>query len=172
MESVASHGGLWDKASTYTEEVARIPLAVRWPAQFTGRCSSDRLVSNMDVTATMLAAAGISVPTAMDSRSLLPLCQGNPIAHWPDELICEHNGHGEDILQRIIFYGRFKYVAALYDGDELYDLAADPYELHNLVDVPEYRDVKADLRQRIITHIEGTHDRRASRLAYALRLGF
>jgi arylsulfatase A-like enzyme len=171
-DAVASHGGLWDKASTYTEQVARIPLAVRWPARFAGGHSSDRLVSNMDVAATMLAAAGISVPTTMDGRSLLPLCQGHAAAHWPDELICEHNGHGEDILQRIVFHDRFKYVAALYDGDELYDLAADPYELHNLVDVPENKEVKADLRQRIIAHVDRTNDKRALRLAYALRLGF
>lgn len=171
-DAVASHGGLWDKASTFTEEVARVPLAVRWPAEFAGGYSVDRLVSNMDVTATMLEAAGVPVPAAMDSRSLLPLCQGNMDADWPDELICEHNGHGEDILQRIVMHDRFKYAAALYDGDELYDLTKDPYELHNLVDVPEYREVKADLRQRIIAHIERTDDKRASRLAYSLKQGF
>jgi arylsulfatase A-like enzyme len=172
-DALASHGGLWDKASTFTEEVARIPLAVRWPVRFAGERSSDRLVSNMDVTATMLAAAGVAVPTTMDSRSLLPLCEGNVDADWADELICEHNGHGgEDILQRIVIYDRFKYVAALYDGDELYDLAEDPYELHNLSDVPEYRETRTDLRRRIVAHIEGTNDNRASRLAYSLKLGF
>ena len=119
----------------------------------------DQPVSNMDVTATMLEAAGVSVPAAMDSRSLLPLCDGNMDAGRPDELICEHNGHGgEDILQRMIIYDRFKYVAALYDGDELYDLTEDPCELHNLIDVPEYREVRADLRQRIVAHIERTND--------------
>lgn len=172
-DAVASHGGLWDKASTFTEEVARVPLAVRWPARFAGGRSVDQLVSNMDVTATMLGAAGVATPASMDSRSLLPLCESNSDADWPDELICEHNGHGgEDILQRIIMHDRFKYVAALYDGDELYDLTEDPYELHNLIDVPEYREVKVDLRQRIIAHIERTNDTWASRLAYSLKQGF
>jgi arylsulfatase A-like enzyme len=170
-DALASHGGLWDKASTFTEEVARIPMAARWPARFAGGRSTEQLVSNMDVTATMLVAAGEPVPTTMDSRSLLPLCEGDAGA-WTDQLICEHNGHGEDILQRIILHDRFKYVAALYDGDELYDLAEDPYERHNLVDVPEVRAIKADLRRRIVAHIEGTNDQRASRLAYALKLGF
>lgn len=172
-DSVASHGGLWGKASTFTEEVARIPLAIRWPARFAGDHSTDQLVSNMDVTATMLEAAGVSVPEAMDSRSLLPLCESNMDADWPDELICEHNGHGgETILQRIIMHDRFKYVAALYDGDELYDLAEDPYELHNLTDRTEYQEIKSDLRQRIIAHIERARDIRASRLAYSLKQGF
>ena len=171
-DAVASHGGLWDKASTFTEEVARVPLAVRWPGRLAGGRSVDRLVSNMDVTATMLQAGGAGVPSAMDSRSLLPLCEGGVDDARPDEVICEHNGHGEEILQRIVIHDRFKYVAALYDGDELYDLAEDPYELRNLVDAADCRDVKADLRRRIIEHIERTHDARASRLAYSLKQGF
>ena len=171
-DAVASHGGLWDKASTFTEEVARVPLAIRWPAGFAGGRATKQLVSNMDVAATMLEAAGALVPRALDSRSLLRLCEGNADADWPEELICEHNGHGEDILQRIVMHDRFKYVAALYDGDELYDLTEDPHELCNLVDVPEYREAKTDLRQRIIAHIEGTGDQVASRLAYSLREGF
>ncbi|MEE8398961.1 MAG: sulfatase-like hydrolase/transferase [Desulfobacterales bacterium] len=171
-DAVASHGGLWDKASTFTEEVARVPLAVRWPSSFTGDTARNQLVSNMDVTATMLDAAGIPVPEGMDSRSLLPLCGRDSDPDWPDELICEHNGHGERILQRIVMHDRFKYVAALYDGDELYDLREDPYELNNLVDDPEWREVKADLRQRIIEHIDRTGDKRAWQLAYSLREGF
>jgi len=126
----------------------------------------------MDVAATMLEAAGALVLETLDSRSLLRLCQGDADADWPDELICEHNGHAEHILQRIVIHDRFKYVAALYDRDELYDLAEDPYELCNLVDVPEYGEAKADLRQRIIAHIERTDDRRASRQAFSLREGF
>jgi arylsulfatase A-like enzyme len=168
-DAVACHGGLWDKASTYIEEVARVPMAVRWPSAF-GESRRADLVSNMDVTATMLEAAGAVVPEYMDSRSLLPLCRGE--GKRPDTLICEHNGHGEDILQRIVITDRYKYVAALYDGDELYDLEKDPYETHNLTDSASHRDIKEDLRGRIIEHIERTHDRRARYLAHALRNGF
>jgi len=171
-DAVASHGGLWDKASTFTEEAARIPLAMRWPSKFPKGTSSPHLVSNMDVTATILEATGVPVPASMDSRSLLPLCEGGSDTEWRHALICEHNGHGEDILQRIAIHDRFKYVAALYDGDELYDLAEDPYELHNLIDDPEYQEAKADLRQRIIQHVHRRRDSRAARLAYALEQGF
>jgi arylsulfatase A-like enzyme len=170
-DAVASHGGLWDKASTFTEEVARIPLAVRWPARYDGARRVDELVSNMDVTATMLEAAGMGRHEAMASRSLLPLC-GTGDVSWPDHLVCEHNGHGEDILQRIILCDHFKYVAALQDGDELYDLDQDPFETHNVVNAPSYQDVRQDLRRRIVDHIEKTGDRVARRLAYALKQGF
>jgi len=127
-------------------------------------------VSNMDVTATMLAAAGASAGEPMDSRSLLPLAEGD--GDWPDQLIVEHNGHGEDILQRMVVTDRYKYVAALYDDDEMYDLVEDPFEMRNLIDSPDHRDMRQNLRQRIITHIDQTQDPRAGRLAYALHQGF
>jgi arylsulfatase A-like enzyme len=171
-DAVASHGGLWDKASTYTEEVARVPMAVRWPAAFGGERRVGELVSNMDVTATMLAAAGVAVPEDMSSRSVLPLCSAGGDCDWPDVLICEHNGHCEEILQRIAIRGQYKYVAALFDGDELYDLEQDPYEMHNLIDSASHKDVKEGLRSRIIEHIETTSDRRARHLAYSLKKGF
>jgi arylsulfatase A-like enzyme len=169
-DAIASHGGLWDKASTYIEEVARIPLVVRWPAGFAGGRVTNRLVSNLDVTATMLAAAGIAVPPTLHSRNLLPLCQDPAGAGWPDHVVCEHNGHGEDILQRIVVTDRYKYVAALYDKDELYDLEVDPYELRNLVDEPDYADVGRELRTRLIEHMERVRDPVGRLLLYSLKL--
>ena len=44
---------------------------------------------------------------------------------WPDHLVCEHHGHGARITQCILIYGHSKYVAALFEGDELYDLQED-----------------------------------------------
>ena len=170
-DAVASHGGLWDKASTYIEEVARVPLAIRWPARIPAGQGCDRLVSNMDVTATMLHAACGAVPSGMHSRSLLPLCQDPQGATWPDCLIAQHHGHGEDIVQRIIISGRLKYVAALYDMDELYDLETDPHETRNLIDDPDYAETRLELRHRLIEHLEQTSDQPASLLLYALNVG-
>ena len=154
-DAVASHGGLWDKAATYPEEVGRVPMAIRWPRGFSGGVRTDKLVSNMDVTATMLEAAGIEVPPAMHSRNLLPLCKDPEETQWPSDVIAVHHGHaGDNVVQRILVTDRYKYVAALYDGDELYDLKSDPYEMNNLIDSTAHRDVKDAMRHRIIEHLE------------------
>jgi len=171
-DAVASHGGVWDKASTFTEEVARIPMAIRWPGELPAGARSGRLVSNMDATATMLDAAGASVPAEMHSRSLLPLCRDGDGADWPDQVVCEHNGHGDDILQRIVVTDRYKYVAALFDGDELYDLKEDPHEMNNLIHSSDHAGVCQEMRARLIEHIQRTDDRLAQRrLLYALKRG-
>jgi arylsulfatase A-like enzyme len=172
-DAVASHGGVWDKASTFTEEVARVPLAIRWPARFHERKTANQLVCNMDVTATILESAGVTISEGLDSRSLLPLCENGPDVAWPDQLICEHNGHWDEyIVQRIIVHDRYKYIAALFGGDELYDLQKDPYELDNLVHSSVHREVREELARRIVEHIEQRNDQIAKRLAHALTHGF
>ena len=171
-DAVASHGGMWDKASTFIEEVARVPMAMRWPAGMGSRLQTDRLVSNLDVTATMLDAAGVAVPDVMHSRSLLPLCREPDRSDWSDHLICQHHGHGIEMTQRICISGQYKYVAALFDGDELYDLEDDPFETHNLIDSPEHQGPRKRLRAYIIEHIEETADPLARHLVHALELGW
>lgn len=171
-DAIASHGGVWDKACTFAEEVGRIPMAVRWPDRFEGGKTTDNLVSNMDITATMLEAAGVEAPASMHSRSMLPVCMDPDGAHWPRHLVCEHYGHIVDrIIQRIIVQGRYKYMAALYDGDELYDLETDPFETKNLIKSEEHAEVKKELRMRLVEHIETTNDTQGAKIAYALKQG-
>lgn len=43
-------------------------------------------------------------------------------------------------------------------AEELYDMQADPYEIHNLVDSPEHADALRDLRSWMDTWIRDTHD--------------
>ncbi len=167
-DALASHGGVWDKSSTYTEEVGRVPLAIRWPGQAKAGTQTSKLVSNMDVTATMLDAAGLTVPEHMHSRSLRPVVQNPEEAVWPDEVISEHHGHGFDLLQRIVVTDRYKYVAALLDGDELYDLQEDPYETNNLIQDPGCVETLRDMRHRLVCHLEKVKDQPARPLKVLL----
>ncbi len=163
-DAVASHGGLWDKSSSFMEEVMRVPMAIRWPAAIQGGQESDQFVSNMDATATMLDAAGIDVPDHMHSRSLLPLGRDGAEDQWSDELICEHMGHGGHFFpQRMILRDRYKYVFSIHDMNELYDLQEDPYEMNNLVHDEQYADLVADMKQRLVQHFEAS-DMRNQRL--------
>ncbi len=54
--------------------------------------------------------------------------------------------------------GRFKYIRTLVSDEmeELYDLDADPEELHNLVGEPEHRALLETLRARLIAELRRT----------------
>jgi arylsulfatase A-like enzyme len=52
----------------------------------------------------------------------------------------------------------FKYVRRLYEPDELYDLRADPQELHNLIDDPAYTQALVTLKERLLTFYQETCD--------------
>jgi arylsulfatase A-like enzyme len=117
-----------------------------------------RLVSHLDLPPTLLDAAGLPVPSEMDGRSLLPVVRGVPDPR-PDDVLVQIS---ESQVGRALRTPRWKYAveapgadgwatpaADRYVDSHLYDLDADPHELHNLVDSPAHRGVLADLRARL-----------------------
>jgi arylsulfatase A-like enzyme len=88
------------------------------------------LVANIDLAPTIAAAAGVPLPGA-DGRSLLPLLEGRP-DRWRHALLIEHM-RGTNPIPTYCAVRTSRYLYAVYDTGEreLYDLAADPYQLRN-----------------------------------------
>ena len=53
---------------------------------------------------------------------------------------------------------RHKYVRRLYETDELYDLAIDPGEEHNVIHDPAYAATRAELQLRMLDWYQETSD--------------
>lgn len=150
---IAAHGGGFDKGWLLVEETTRIPLVVRWPnGDVPAGEACDALVCNVDYPPTMYEAAGRDPPSRMDGTSLLDLARDPERAtDWRDRLLIEHHGHyGEWVFQRALYRDRYKYVAHLDDGDELYDLEADPYERRNRIADPALADVRDRMRSALL----------------------
>ncbi|MFQ5809762.1 MAG: arylsulfatase [Armatimonadota bacterium] len=81
---------LWRKTTPY-EGSARIPFIVCPPAGMgiDGRQAVDPVVEIQDVMPTLLDAAGVPIPDAVDGRSVLPLMRGDT-AGWRDYILGEH----------------------------------------------------------------------------------
>ncbi|MBL7222384.1 MAG: sulfatase-like hydrolase/transferase [Candidatus Brocadiae bacterium] len=148
-DAIGSHGGVFDKDSLMVEETERIPLAVRWQGRAPAGVQTRRLATHMDLVPTLLDAGGAQMPQPLDGRSLVPLVQHPHDTPWPDDLLCQHHGHGHPCLQRMVRCGPYKYVAHLDDLDELYDLRQDPYELRNCIADPSLADVRKDMQERL-----------------------
>jgi arylsulfatase A-like enzyme len=146
--------GWYDKRFMYEESLA-MPLVVRYPAAVPAGRTSDALVLNLDFAPTLLDFAGVTAPEEMQGRSLRPLLDGPPPTHWRDAFyyhyyefphgwhdVRAHYGVRTDRHKLIRFYGDM-------DVWELYDLATDPNELHNVYGQAGYEVVQADLHRRL-----------------------
>jgi choline-sulfatase len=133
---VADHGdmlgerGLWYKMSFF-EPSARIPLVVHAPGRFSAwRVAAP--VSLVDLLPTLVDLAGSSVEPVdpLAGSSLVALCDGAP--GDDREVIGEYMAEGSIAPIVMIRRGATKFVHCPADPDQLYDLSADPLELHNL----------------------------------------
>lgn len=117
----------------------RSPVLIRW----TGRIEPARyetLVSSIDLAPTMYAAAGVPAPSGLPGLDLLEVCrnQGRSDREQLFGEIFEHDVPDVDdpsqgLLFRWTISGHRKLILPHGAGAaELYDLAADPHENHNL----------------------------------------
>ncbi len=158
-DPIASHGGHYGKEAFLSEEVIRIPFAMRWPGHIRPNQTSQHLISLMDLPVTLLHAAGTSFNGPVDGRSLLDLVLEERAevgaTLWRKDLTCEtHGHHGEQVVGRALLTEQYRYAVYKHLGvndreEELYDLQADPYQLNNLIDDPDYQKVLAELDERL-----------------------
>ncbi|MBE1443055.1 sulfatase-like hydrolase/transferase [Paenibacillus sp. OAS669] len=136
----------------------RIPGAI-WGPGFQGGGRIRELVSLIDLPPTLLDAAGLKVPSEMQGRSVLPLVKRQEV-EWPSEVFVQIS---ESQVGRAVRTKRWKYSVSaphrdairdscsdLYVEEFLYDLQADPWELHNLIESEAHREVKQVMRERLL----------------------
>ena len=61
-------------------------------------------------------------------------------------------------MMRAVTDGRYKLSINLLDTDELYDTATDPSEVRNLIDDPEYSEIRNKLHDILLDHMDETRD--------------
>ena len=69
-----------------------------------------------------------------------------------------HDGWGGFQPIRCVFDGRYKLVINLHYTDELYDLKEDPQEMNNLINSPQYAEIRDSLHDRILEWMNKTRD--------------
>ena len=143
------HGRPWrHETPGLYEEIVHVPLIVKWPGEPIGR-KVPNLVSQMDVSPTMLEAAGIEPPTHwatglrrwVDGDAEL----GEPTRHMITEFVSSRRD-GSAGLQIALRNQNTKYIATFRADtvaelrgtvpvrEELYDLRNDPGEQRNLLE--------------------------------------
>jgi uncharacterized sulfatase len=141
----------------------RIPMVVSGPGFGGGRVVRE-LVSLIDLPPTLLEVSGREPPTYMRGHSLLPLLEED-VPSLRDDVFVQIS---ESQVGRALRADRWKYSvqaptangtldreSGIYEEAFLYDLEADPHERENLVREPEYREVRDELRGRLLSRLVG-----------------
>ena len=119
------------------EQVTHIPLFIKEQNQSKGFIVKD-MVRQIDIPATILDLAGVTVPSWMEGRSLVPLMHGKKLAPRPEfSMILETNRQREKLTKGTIavWEGDYKLIHYLNDNRSiLFNLREDSDELHNLLD--------------------------------------
>jgi arylsulfatase A-like enzyme/Tfp pilus assembly protein PilF len=143
-EAFGEHGEERHGVFLYDETI-HVPLLLKLPAEKFARERVDERVALADIAPSLLQAAGIPAPAAMQARSLFPSMDaakagsakiGSAKAKIPDRQIYSETNYGHRTFGWAVLRswrtGKYLYVQA--PKRELYDQSSDPGALKNLAD--------------------------------------
>jgi arylsulfatase A-like enzyme len=150
------------------ESSLRVPFILSGPGLPRGvprALASDLPVSSLDLPPTLLSLAGLPVPDSWPGRDLTAALAGKlevreAFSEWSDEESDKFGG----LAFRAVRTPTHKLIIWKDParGEELYDLAADPAEAHNLIAEPaagpETGEILRDLRSRLLAWMQRNGD--------------
>ena len=159
------------------EGAVRVPLIARWPGVLPAGERREPIVQWLDLNPTLLAIAGLPPLPTSQGNDLLPLARGDADAPTRGWAICEYrdSGHPYDPAVHTTMLRQGNHKLIVHHGDpatarprtgELYDLAADPQELHNRWDDPAMLPMRLELQEKLLDVLVATEDRSQLREAY------
>jgi len=136
--------GLMGKQSVYEHSI-RVPLVLAGPGIPAGE-RRDAFAYLLDLFPTACEMAGVPTPKSVEGKSLVPILKGEAKA-VRDSVFAAYRD-----VQRSVSDGRFKLIAYTVRGArraQLFDLANDPWEMHDLSADPAHAPKLAELQARL-----------------------
>jgi len=133
------------------EGSAGVPLVIMLPGEKRGKMC-DVPTAHEDIYPTVLETAGIAIPEQAEGHSLLSLYR-NPEANLPREYVHgEHSAfYTEEEAMQFLTDGKEKYIWFTLTGrEQLFNLADDPGELHDLANASSARERLELWRKRMV----------------------
>lgn len=157
--------GWYDKRFMY-EESLRMPFLIRYPKEIESGTIISDIITNIDFAETFLDFAGVEIPDEMQGYSFRPILNGNVPEDWQDAVyyrywengtmhkVYSHYGIRTKDYKLIYYYcDPLGQKGARVDEHkpewELFDLKKDPYEIKNVYDEPEYKEIVTKLKDKL-----------------------
>lgn len=151
--------GLMLKLLLHYQGLIRVPFIWRDPATRVEGETNSGLGSSIDISASILARAGIQPYNGIQGRDLLS-------SHPPEAIIVEEDSQrtmtGFDKPQRVRTVVTDQYRMSLREGEdwnELYDLSEDPHELTNVYSNDSHKEIRSQLTTTMLKRMIELQDR-------------
>jgi len=174
----SDHGDMHGSQGVYKkqwpwDECIKVPFLMRYPKVIKPGTVFKFPISVIDVMPTLLGLAGIGIPDTVEGVDLSPFIRGE--TDDPPESVLFMNpcsfeigdARGEDqyptfqgkqMQYRGVRTERYTYVRTIEGPWILYDNRTDPYQMTNLIDRPEMKEIQAELEAMLVAHMEKTGD--------------
>jgi len=147
------------------DESIRVPFLLSWPAGLGSEgVEKDALIDAPDVMPTLLGLAGLEIPKSVEGLDYSACVRGGDDPSDGSALLLlpqpfgeyERTGGGHEY--RGLRTGRHTYARTLEGPWVLYDNHEDPFQLRNLVDSPEHRELQQGLEARLRNRLQAMGD--------------
>ncbi|MEM7029385.1 MAG: sulfatase [Chloroflexota bacterium] len=146
----------------FYEEAVRVPFLIRWSGHTASGESCDALLNTPDIMPTLLSLLELRIPAGVEGSDLSHRVLGQPgpepetaLLHGMGACAIFEDGHEWRGLRS----KQFTYATYLVDESELlFDHEADPYQMHNLADDPQYAQTVAHFRHTLETRLQALND--------------
>jgi uncharacterized sulfatase len=136
--------GLNAKAIHHYEDLLKLPYIVRYPGQVPAGGVSADLQNLVDLPRTFLSVAGMEPPIHMQGVDQKQSWQGQGAVRQAS-ITENHHGYTRFHMNTLVTQRYKLTVHSDSNQGQIFDLEADPGELHNRWDDPDYQDLKRDL---------------------------
>jgi choline-sulfatase len=174
-ENMGEHG-MWWKSCMY-DTAARVPLVISFPPRWAKAERRVATSSHLDLVQTVAAIGGAKTPDDWNGESMLAWMD-SPKTKWKDYAVSEYYAHGMGSGYVMARSGDWKYVyhnpidAQHPDERQLFNLADDPAEFHNLAALPEHGARIADMHARMVKEVGGDPNETEKRSRLQLAAGY
>ncbi len=145
---MAGEKNCWQK-TLFFDRSAKVPLVFNMPGQVGENVKNTSLTGLLDLFPTICDVAGVEIPDTCDGVSLAPILRG-------EKKSVRDSIFSESVLLRVPEHagcmlrdGDYKYNYYLRGDHELYNMAEDSHENHNLIHDPAYAEICSSMRDRI-----------------------
>jgi len=164
--------GLQGKNVPYEESI-NIPFIMRYPRKIEAGQKNDALMNSVDVMPTLLGLCGVSIPKAVEGSDLSPIILGKG-GKKPEAVLLQKIAgvEGKKGLGpwRGVRTARYTYARTRDKGYVLFDNEKDPYQMNNLIDKPEAKDLQDKMEAELQKLMKRIGDKFETQDAYLARI--